>query len=347
MNVNALIDAVVRQTTVLIAHLATSAGMRAPLAHVANQVFLELVTELRSQGVGRKVIADMFGMALRTYHARLERLNESATDRGRTLWEAVYGHIGEKGLVSRADVLIRFRNDDAETVKGVLNDLVESGLVFRSGRGERVVYRAASPEDLHAAQAVGAEEMAEGDRALVWVAVNRYGPCTPAAVGQAVKLDPAALDAALAALVADGRVQQTDDGRYRCDTCVIPVGATVGWEGAVFDHYQAMVTALCRKLRQGATRSRADDACGGSTYGFDVWPGHPHEEEIRSLLSSARVRLSEARARVDDYNAEHGVSPDATRYVFYVGQTAIDSTFDLKDPADPADLADGTERDDA
>lgn len=63
MNVQVLISAVVRQVTVLIAQLATSGGARAPLAQVANQVFLELAAELENQGVGRKVSADMFGMA--------------------------------------------------------------------------------------------------------------------------------------------------------------------------------------------------------------------------------------------------------------------------------------------
>lgn len=67
MNVATLIDAIVRQTTVMIAQLATSSGNRAHLAHTANQVFLDLVHALRDQGVGSKVIADMFGMALRTY----------------------------------------------------------------------------------------------------------------------------------------------------------------------------------------------------------------------------------------------------------------------------------------
>jgi hypothetical protein len=46
-----LIDAVVRQTTVLIAALATAAGHRAPLAGVANQVFADLVKELKQQGL--------------------------------------------------------------------------------------------------------------------------------------------------------------------------------------------------------------------------------------------------------------------------------------------------------
>jgi len=43
VNVNLLIDALVRQTTVLVAQLATAAGSRAQLAHTANQVFLDLV----------------------------------------------------------------------------------------------------------------------------------------------------------------------------------------------------------------------------------------------------------------------------------------------------------------
>src|SRR5262245_6190833 len=59
VNVNLLIDAIVRQTTVLIAELATNRGLRAPLAHVAEQVFFELTRELDTQGISRKVSADM------------------------------------------------------------------------------------------------------------------------------------------------------------------------------------------------------------------------------------------------------------------------------------------------
>jgi hypothetical protein len=315
MNVSSLIDAVVRQTTVLIAQLATSAGIRAPLAHVADQVFLDLVRALRGQGVGGKVIADMFGMALRTYHGRVQRLSESATDRGRTLWEAVLGFVQERGLVPRGDVMQRFRYDDEATVRGVLNDLVESGLVFKSGRGDRTVYRAASPEEL------GTGDRAEGDAALVWVAVNRYQPATREQIAAALVMDEAALDAALARLVADGRVVEADGG-YRCDACFVPYGTPAGWEAALFDHYQAMVTAICTKLRRGANQARPDDRIGGSTYGFDVWPGHPFEDEVYGLLRETRAKASDLRARVDGHNAGAGAPPDETRRViFYVGQT--------------------------
>ena len=66
MQVQVLIDPMIRQNTALIRHLATSAGMRAPPAHIADQVFLEISNELRKQGLGIKVIADMFGRALRS-----------------------------------------------------------------------------------------------------------------------------------------------------------------------------------------------------------------------------------------------------------------------------------------
>src|SRR6187549_3076813 len=103
-----LIDAIVRQTMVLIAQLATLGGGRAQLAHTANQVFLDLVAALKEQGLGNKVIADMFGMALRTYQTKMQRLSESRTDRGRSLWEALLSFLqdrSENGAVSRAEIL--------------------------------------------------------------------------------------------------------------------------------------------------------------------------------------------------------------------------------------------------
>jgi hypothetical protein len=118
VNVNLLIDAIVRQTTVLIAQLATAGGARAPLAHTANQVFLDLIRELKEQGLGNKVIADMFGLSLRTYHKKMARLSESSTDRGRSLWEALLAYVTDKGPVTRAEVLLRFQHDEDPTVRG-------------------------------------------------------------------------------------------------------------------------------------------------------------------------------------------------------------------------------------
>src|SRR5262245_46477549 len=79
MDTRMLIDAIVQQTTALIAQLSTAAGIRAPLAHVADQVFVDLAREIERQGVGRKVVADMFGLALRSYQRKVQRLTESAS----------------------------------------------------------------------------------------------------------------------------------------------------------------------------------------------------------------------------------------------------------------------------
>src|SRR5262245_39330723 len=122
MNLKLLIDGIVRQTTVLIAQLSTSTGVRAPLAHVADQVFFELAREIEAQGVGRRVAADMFGMALRAYQKKMQRLTESATARDRTLWEAVLSFIGE-GEVTRERIEQRFRHDGPREVGAVLNEI--------------------------------------------------------------------------------------------------------------------------------------------------------------------------------------------------------------------------------
>jgi len=130
MNATLLIHAVVRQTMVLIAALATASGRRAPLASLADDVFAALAKELAQQGVGHKVIADMLGLGLRTYHRRAARLSESDTERGRSLWEAVLTHIRESGPILRAALLGRFHEDDGLVVRSVVRDLVESGLVY-------------------------------------------------------------------------------------------------------------------------------------------------------------------------------------------------------------------------
>src|SRR6187431_1816006 len=105
MNAQVLIDAVVRQTMVLIAQLSTADGGRSPLSHVADEVFMALVRELESQGVGKKVIADMFGIALRSYQQKVQRLSESATRRGVTLWSAIHAFLSERASATRNQVL--------------------------------------------------------------------------------------------------------------------------------------------------------------------------------------------------------------------------------------------------
>src|SRR5215471_18235430 len=193
---------------VFIAQLATAGGVRAPLAHVAEQVFQELTTELFRRGVKKNVIADMFGMALRTYHRRVRELGESKTESGRSVWEAVLGFIRRNGPVSGQEVLLRFAGDDAEVVSGVLSDLSHSGLVYRAGRGDGARYRIAEDADFSGDD--GAVSPAREH--LVWLSVYRNGPTTQEAVQSFTRLGAAACKEALDALVRSGRVVETRSG---------------------------------------------------------------------------------------------------------------------------------------
>lgn len=322
MNVELLIHAIVRQTTILIAQLATSHGLRAPLAQIANQVFVDLVRELERQGVSRKVSADMFGMGLRTYRRTIQRLSESSTERGRSLWEIVLEYIRDNALVNRQQVLSRFANDDEAQVKAVLRDLCETQLIFSSGAGVRTAYRAATAEETALLQSTRGTE---GRDELLVALMYREAPLTlPEIAALAQTEDTESVNASLERLTASGRVDVVpgDPARYQARALVIPLGASAGWESAVFDHFKALVaTVLCR-LRENRPTT-LEDRIGGSTYTIAVWQGHPLAEEVYGALGQIRRVLSDLRTRVEEVNQGQEVPSDHDRVVIYAGQCVI------------------------
>jgi hypothetical protein len=323
VNAHLLIDAVVQQTMVFIAQLATSGGVRAPLAHVAEQVFADLTRELANRGVKKNVMADMFGMALRTYHRRVRELAESKTESGRTVWEAVLGFIRERGPVSGHDVLLRFAGDESDIVTGVLSDLSQSGLVYRAGRGDGARYRIADDADFASDDAA----VAQAQEHLVWLAVYRTGPATEASVREFTHLGAMRCKTVLEALLHSSRIVETRTAAgtvYTADRFEIPLGAPVGWEAAVLDHFQAVVTSIIAKLARGRAKGVAADELGGSTWSLDVWRGHPFEAEAKALLRKTRAAVEELRERIDAHNAATTHDGPGERVVFYVGQNVRD-----------------------
>lgn len=322
MNVTYLLDSIVHHTTALIAQVATTAGTRAPLAHVANRVFLDLVTELERQGVGRKVVADMFGLALRSYQQKVQRLTEGQTDSGKTLWVAVYEYLREHNVVLRTDLLRRFCREDDAVLKGVLHDLVESGLVFRTGSGNNVVLRFASDEDL---ERVTQSEASGAERAAVWFHVYRHGPIARDELGRALRLDAERLGALIHELTDEGRITRElrDEQEYLSSKqCFVPMDTVGGWGPAVADHFRMVTGAICAKLLNGKTRALPDDELGGSSFTFDVGEGHPFDQRVRGLLKEQRRSFSALWDEVSQYNREH---PNArpTKVNFYFGQSVI------------------------
>src|SRR5690349_900607 len=269
MDTKLLIDAIVRQTTVLIAQLSTAAGIRAPLAHVADRVFLELAQEIERQGVGRKVVADMFGMALRTYQKRVQRLAESTSQRGRTLWEAVYEFLSEHEVVRRKQLETRFRHDSADNLAAVLNDLIASGLIYATGRGAAASYRALSPSERSSAEEA---ESLDALTDMAWLTVYRAHKLRFSELCAALRCSPEAGSHAVARLAAEGIVRRSgaaEDPDLEAQSFVIEVAAGRGWEAAVFDHFSTVAAAIAAKVRLGAA-TRHGEAIGGATYTFDL-----------------------------------------------------------------------------
>jgi hypothetical protein len=256
-----LIDAIVRQTTVLIAHLSTAAGIRAPLAHVADEVFLRLASEIEAQGVGRKVVADMFGLALRSYQKKVQRLTESSTDHERTLWEALLELIQREGSVSRGDLQLRFGRDGELAVASVLKDLVGSGLVTVTGRGLAARYAPTSERERERLLADADHDALVN---LAWLAIYR-GATSETAVADSLRKGGQPTRAILDELVGSGRVERSEDGVLRASTLTIPVGSEQGWEAAVLDHFRAVANAIANKVRQGRVRSEVSDVIGGGS----------------------------------------------------------------------------------
>ena len=319
MNAHLLIDAVVQQTMVFIAQLATAGGVRTPVAQVANQVFLDLSEELQSQGVSKKVIADMFGMALRTYHRKVRSCRQSQSEEGSTVWEAVFQHICLHEPIAAVDVHQRFGQDDLDVVTGVLNDLVNSGLVYRAGRGDRAMYRRAAAADF----ATGDGDAPQAWDWLVWLTVYRAGPLTRAQVEQQTRATGEQCRDALDRLLVQGQIHSEGDGEERTYTSArfeIPLGQSHGWEAAVLDHFQALVTAVVIKLGGGAASARPGDQVGGSTWTLEVGKDHPLREEAVSTLARLRREVEDLRERIDACNAAEPPAEPQERVVVYVGQ---------------------------
>jgi hypothetical protein len=247
----------------------------------------------------------------------VQRLRESATDRGTTLWRALLEQLQEQGPLTRRRLFERFRHDDPLAVGAVLNDLASSGLIYRTGSGIDTVYGVVHAEDR---LAIARDSTLETSSALVWLSLCRDATRSADELAIELSLSAPQVDAAIAYLEAEGRVRR-ESGRILVDPMVVPVGATQGWEAAVFDHFQAVCVALATKLRRGLGRAESADTTGGATLAFEIHARHPQRDEVLGLLGRVRSEVNELWHRVEAHNAAHPVSEEERRRVtFYFGQ---------------------------
>ncbi len=324
METRHLIDAIVQQTTLLIAQLATSAGIRAPLAHIADQVFLELADEIEQQGVSRKVVADMFGLALRSYQKKVNRLRASVTDKEQTLWQSVLQYVRDHGGATRKQVLAAFAGDEDAHVVAVLNDLVSSGLVYSTGRGQHAAY---GPTPDQHRQAMLDEQSFETLLHLLWLEIAERASASRAELHARFDGQRERVDRALAMLLADGRVQvraEAGEDRFETSSVLIAVGSEAGWEAAVFDHFRAVCVAIASKLRQRDAAAASRDLIGGTTLSFEIDAEHPDAGEVTALLARCREQAFALWHRVEERNRKRALAEASrSRVVFYFGQNVV------------------------
>jgi len=327
-----LIDEVIKSLSQLIAQLATASEERAPLRASGDRFFVQLNRALLDAGLTKNVVADMFGLTPRTYHRRVRALLDSAPER-HSVWLSVLDFISANSPVNQARVLARFGSEDDQIVRSVINDLARSGLIARDGYGDQAALMSTTDER---ARQILASDDALARENIVWLRIYRRGPINEESLREECDLEPSALAEHLAALLESNRiraVRSENEVSYTCDQLHIPVNTLHGWEAAVLDHFQAMVSALCLKIGEsktpGGTRVQG---VGGATYSFDVNAEHPLYDEATSLLERVRRDCSELRARVDAQQAgPSGLIEDCERVIFYFGQY-IDLSGQSKQP---------------
>jgi hypothetical protein len=144
---------------------------------------------------------------------------------------------------------------------------------------------------------------------------------------QLAHLSETSCRAALDGLLEKGSIQEVQrDGNvaYTSEFFEVPLGTEQGWEAAVLDHFQALVSAVTRKLALGAVAAQRGDVVGGSTWSLDVWDGHPLAEEALTTLARVRNAVKDLRRRIDEYNGTHAQHGRSRRVVFYMGQYVED-----------------------
>lgn len=311
MYLKLLIDGIARQTTVLLAQLSTNSGARAPLSRLADQVFLNLAQEIEAQGISKAVVADMFGLALRSYQKKTRRLEQSATETSRTLWEAVYDYIRDDDR-ERQNILERFRWDGEREVVSVLSDLVASGLIYVTGNAQRTVYGVTSAKTRQHVQDTSDEEALAN---VIWLKVFHGEATTVQELERQLGVDASRISSALQELAATDRVHEKA-GRLDANNVVIRVGSD-GKEAAMLDHFQAVAKVIAKR----ASTSLADPAEGGATFLFSIYRGHPFEKQVIELFQQHRAAVAELWDKVSTHNNSIGLQkPHADQVTFYLGQ---------------------------
>jgi hypothetical protein len=250
-----------------------------------------------------------------------QRAAASASQQGKTLFEAILDFVESSRGCSRDVLLHRFRHDNEREVVGVVNDLVESGLLYSTGSGSSTLYGVTSEAER---QQFTRRSDTQALASMVLGVVYRNPGITEKELLANSRVAAAELTAALDCLLSERRVELHADG-FRAPSFVISTDSAHGWEAAVFDHFQAVCTAIANKVQLRHRQSESSHLVGGSTLHFELSGAHPGLPKVMALLDQVRLLTDSVWDEIYRYNEQHPLS-DAERVnlTLYFGQNIDD-----------------------
>lgn len=305
----------------LFATLAAQNPLRMHFADIAGKTMLDIVENLRQSGVSQEAIAASLGLTITGYRAKMRRLREThrageerAEDEPRTLLERAFAVVDDHPGISETEVLAHFRGVKVDSIRGVLQFLVRSGVL------ERETVR--SDRRYTARRRAPAGESTARDAAVL---LYRDGPLTLTELAQRLELPVERCTVIIDQLAAeDCLIETTRDGEpaWTATAYHIPLDASEGYEAAIWDHLAAVIRSICKKLRLGRHGASLPDTTGGATFTFHLPEEHPLYAEVTGWLAESRLKFEDWLARAEALD----IAPDAAlkEVTVYVGQLVED-----------------------
>jgi len=331
MNFSNLVERIVPLVAELFATLASRDPLRMHFADIAGKTLLDIVQTLRSDGISQEAIAASLEMTITGFRAKMKKLAQEFEevdavpgDAGpRTLLERVHGFVYEEGgdrVGTRyQDIADAFRGVKPDSLRGVLHFLVQSGVLSVTGRGATREYRTIPQRRADSASLADAVVM-----------LYRDGPMTVAELAHRLEVPTATARRFVERLEGEGRLEPgggpTGETTYKATSYHVPMGSADGYEAALWDHFQAVVRSVNKKVRLGRYNASLHDVNGGTTFSFDVAEDSELFEELSGFLQSMRVQMEAWRERALEEVPPPGTS--SKRVTIYTGQMVEDRDAD-------------------
>lgn len=313
MSAKQLVHAVLKMSARLVGAIATSDGRRAPLGDLSLRVPYYVGTELANRGVPQKVIADMLSMSLRTYQARVRAVLPPTPD---SISDRIVSLLREHGAMTKDELLAELAPRDESLVRSSLRDAVAHG------QARKIEWRGIVRYEVVDGVTGQRESQSDEVEWLLRFMLYRLGRASASTIAAETGMSEAQARLTLNDLTRRGQVRVIEDEplSYAIDGDVAkPIQNDMGWEASAFHHFAAVVDAMVHKLDTVGRRTQRADTTGGSTYTYDIWEGHPLEEEVEGLLG--RFREIASRLDKEDRKLKSQVDMRPTKRVrLYFGQ---------------------------